>query len=38
VIRIDVHTAVENPTNTPHTSHAQSMYGPRAYISHAVNA
>jgi hypothetical protein len=26
-----------NPTNTPHTSHTQSVYGARSYISHAVN-
>jgi hypothetical protein len=37
-IRIDVHPAGENPTNTPHVSHAQSTYGPRPYMSHVVNA
>jgi hypothetical protein len=37
-IRIDVHPAEENPTNTPHTFHAQSVYGPKPYVSHAVNA
>jgi hypothetical protein len=26
-----------NPTNVPHTSHAQSTYGPRVYVSHTVN-
>jgi hypothetical protein len=38
VIRIDAYHTGENPTNTPHTSHAQSAYGPRPYVSHAVNA
>jgi hypothetical protein len=38
VIRIDVHPAGENPTNTPLASHAQFMYGPRPYVSHTVNA
>jgi hypothetical protein len=33
-IRIDVHPIGENPTNTPHASHAQSAYGPRSYVSH----
>jgi hypothetical protein len=28
VIQIDVHPAGENMTGTPHTSHAQSAYGP----------
>jgi hypothetical protein len=37
-IQIDVHTTGENLTNTPHTSHTQSVYGPRPYVSHAVNA
>jgi hypothetical protein len=37
VIRIDIHIIEENPTNMPHASHAQSMYGPRPYISHVVN-
>jgi hypothetical protein len=27
-----------NPTNMPHVSHAQSLYDPRSYVSHAVNA
>jgi hypothetical protein len=30
--------AQENPTNMSHVSHAQSMYGPRPYVSHTVNA
>jgi hypothetical protein len=38
VIRIDVHPTGENSTNTPHASHTQSTYGPRPYVSHAVNA
>jgi hypothetical protein len=37
VIRIDVHPIGENTTNMPYTSHAQSVYGPRPYISHVVN-
>jgi hypothetical protein len=37
VIRIDVHPARENLINTPHTFHAQSVYGPRLYISHMVH-
>jgi hypothetical protein len=37
VIRIDVHHTGENPTNTPHTFHARSVYDPRPYISHAVH-
>jgi hypothetical protein len=37
VIRIDVHPVGENLTNTPHTFHAQSAYGPRSYISHMVH-
>jgi hypothetical protein len=37
-IQIDVHPAGENQTNTPHTSHAQSVYGHRPYVSHVVNA
>jgi hypothetical protein len=36
-IRIDVHPAGENPTNTPHTSYPQSAYGSRPYVSHVVN-
>jgi hypothetical protein len=36
-IQIDVHPAAENPTNTPYTSHAQSAYGPKPYVSHVVN-
>jgi hypothetical protein len=36
-IRIDVHPAGENPTNTPHAFHARFVYGPRPYISHAVH-
>jgi hypothetical protein len=35
VIQIDIHHAGENPTNTPHTFHAQSAYGPRPYVSSA---
>jgi hypothetical protein len=27
-----------NPTKMPHAFHAQSTYGPRPYVSHAVNA
>jgi hypothetical protein len=27
-----------NLTNTPYASHAQSVYDPRPYVSHAVNA
>jgi hypothetical protein len=38
VIQIDVHLAGENLTNTPHAFHAQSAYGPRPYVSHAINA
>jgi hypothetical protein len=37
VIRIDVHPVGENPTNMPHASHAQSVYGPRPYVSHVIN-
>jgi hypothetical protein len=37
VIRIDVHPAGENPTNTPYTFHAQSVYGPGPYVSHVVH-
>jgi hypothetical protein len=37
-IQINVHPTEENPINTPHTSHAQSAYGPKPYVSHAVNA
>jgi hypothetical protein len=37
-IRIDVHPVEENPTNTPHASHAQSMYDHQPYISHVINA
>jgi hypothetical protein len=33
-IRIDVHPVGENPTNTPHTFHAQSIYGQTIRISH----
>jgi hypothetical protein len=29
VIRIDVHPAGENQTNTPHVFHARSAYEPR---------
>jgi hypothetical protein len=36
-IQIDAHPAGENLTNTQHASHAQSVYGPRPYVSHAVN-
>jgi hypothetical protein len=35
-IWINAHPAWKNPTNTPHASHAQSVYGPRPYVSHAV--
>jgi hypothetical protein len=37
-ILTDVHPAGENPTNTLYAFHAQSAYGPRPYVSHAVNA
>jgi hypothetical protein len=37
VIQIDVYPVGENPTNTPYTSHAQSTYGLRPYVSHMVN-
>jgi hypothetical protein len=37
-IQIDVHPTGKTPTNTPHTSHAQSAYDLRPYISHVVNA
>jgi hypothetical protein len=37
VIWIDVHPVEENPTNTPHASHTQSVYGRRLYVSHTVN-
>jgi hypothetical protein len=37
VIQIDVHPAGENLTNMSHTSYAQSVYGLRPYMSHAVN-
>jgi hypothetical protein len=37
VIQINVHLTGENPTNMPHASHAQSTYGPKPYVSHAVN-
>jgi hypothetical protein len=37
VIRIDVHTVRENSTNTQHAFHAQSTYGLRPYVSHAVH-
>jgi hypothetical protein len=32
-IRIDVHYVRENPINTPHAFHAQSVYIPRPNIS-----
>jgi hypothetical protein len=28
----------ENSTNMLHVSHAQSVYGPKPYISHVINA
>jgi hypothetical protein len=37
MIQINVHPTGENPTNALHASHVQSAYGPRLYISHAVN-
>jgi hypothetical protein len=37
VIRIDVHPVGENLTNTSYAFHAQSMYGPWPYVSHAVH-
>jgi hypothetical protein len=37
-IRIDIHIIEENMTNMLHASHAQSAYGPKPYVSHAVNA
>jgi hypothetical protein len=37
VIRIDVHPAGENSTNTSHAFHAQSAYGLRPYVSHTVH-
>jgi hypothetical protein len=36
-IQINVHLAGENSTNTPHTFHARSTYGPRLYVSHIVH-
>jgi hypothetical protein len=36
-IQINIHPAGENPTNMPHASHTQSVYGFRPYISHVVN-
>jgi hypothetical protein len=36
VIRIDVHPARENPTNTLHTFHARSTYDHRPYVTHVV--
>jgi hypothetical protein len=36
-IRIDVHPAGENSTNTPHGFHARSTYDPRPYVSHMVH-
>jgi hypothetical protein len=36
-IRIDVHPAGENPTNTSHAFHAQSAYDSRPYVSHVVH-
>jgi hypothetical protein len=36
-IQIDVHPAVENPTNTPHAFHAQSAYDPGPYVSRVVH-
>jgi hypothetical protein len=37
-IQIDVHPTGENLTNMPHASRAQSVYGLRPYVSHAINA
>jgi hypothetical protein len=37
-IRIDVHPVGEKLTNTAHTFHTQSAYGPKPYVSHVVNA
>jgi hypothetical protein len=37
-IRIDVHPVGENPIDTPHAFHVQSVYGPILYISRVVNA
>jgi hypothetical protein len=36
-IRIDVHPAGENPTNMPHTFHAQSAYDHQLYVSHVIH-
>jgi hypothetical protein len=36
-IRIDVYPTGENSTNMSHASRAQSTYGPRPYVFHAVN-
>jgi hypothetical protein len=36
-IRIDVHHARGNLTNTTQAFHAQSAYGPRPYVSHVVH-
>jgi hypothetical protein len=36
-IRINIHPVGENPTNTPHVFHTQSVYGHRSYISHVVH-
>jgi hypothetical protein len=36
LIRIDVHPVGKNPTNTPHSFHAQSAYASRPYVSHKV--
>jgi hypothetical protein len=38
MIQIDVHPTGENLTNMPHAFHTQSAYGPKPYVSHAVNA
>jgi hypothetical protein len=37
-IWIDVHPIGGKPTNTPHASHAQSVYNIRPYVSYVVNA
>jgi hypothetical protein len=36
MIRIDVHLAGENRTNTSHTFHTQSAYDSQPYVSHTV--
>jgi hypothetical protein len=33
-----MYTLQGNPTNTPHISHAQSVYSPGPYVSHMINA